>query len=126
MRYRAFVSGSTVAVVLAVWALVAVPLTGQTQAVAPRMTAKSRTPPRTPWGKPDLQGTWDFRTVTPLERPAELAGKEVLTAAEAAEFEKGALVRADRDRNVPAGNVGDYNQFWYDRGTEVAGTRRSH
>ena len=125
MRYRAFVSGSTVAVVLAVWALVAVPLTGQTQAVAPRMTAKSRTPPRTPWGKPDLQGTWDFRTVTPLERPAELAGKEVLTAAEAAEFEKGALVRADRDRNVPAGNVGDYNQFWYDRGTEVAGTRRT-
>ena len=125
MRYRAFVSGSTVAVVLAVWALVPVPLTGQTQAVAPKMTAKSRTPPRTPWGKPDLQGTWDFRTVTPLERPAELAGKEVLTAAEAAEFEKGALVRADRDRNVPAGNVGDYNQFWYDRGTEVAGTRRT-
>ena len=49
----------------------------------------------------------------------------MLTAAEAAEFEKGALVRADRDRNVPAGNVGDYNQFWYDRGTEVAGTRRT-
>ena len=91
MRYRAFVSGSTVAVVLAVWALVAVPLTGQTQAVAPRMTAKSRTPPRTPWGKPDLQGTWDFRTVTPLERPAELAGKEVLTAAEAAELRRGPL-----------------------------------
>ena len=67
MRDRAFVSGSTVAVVLAVWALVAVPLTGQTQTVAPKMTAKSRTPPRTPWGKPDLQGTWDFRTVTPLE-----------------------------------------------------------
>ena len=101
MRYRALVSGSTVAVVLAVWALVAVPLTGQTQAVAPMMTAKSRTPPRTPWGKPDLQGTWDFRTVTPLERPAELAGKEVLTAAEAAEFEKGALVRADRDVTSP-------------------------
>jgi hypothetical protein len=125
MRYRAFVSGSTVAVVLAVWALVPVPLTGQTQAVPPKTTTKSGPPPRTPWGKPDLQGTWDFRTVTPLERPAELAGKEVLTAAEAAEFEKGALVRADRDRNVPAGNVGDYNQFWYDRGTEVAGTRRT-
>ena len=125
MRYRAFVSRSTVAVVLAVWALVPVPLTGQTQAAAPKMTAKSGTPPPTPWGQPDLQGTWDFRTVTPLERPAELAGKAVLTAAEAAEFEKGALVRSDRDRNVPAGNVGDYNQFWYDRGTEVAGTRRT-
>ena len=57
MRYRAFVSGSTVAVVLAAWALVPVPLTGQTQAVAPKMTAKSGTPPRTAWGKPDLQGT---------------------------------------------------------------------
>ena len=34
-------------------------------------------------------------------------------------------MRNDRDRNVPAGNVGDYNQFWYDRGTEVAGTRRT-
>ena len=75
--------------------------------------------------QPDLQGVWDFRTVTPLERPAELAGKEVLTAAEAAEVEKQAAVRDDRDRNVPAGNVGDYNQFWYDRGTQVAGTRRT-
>ena len=24
--------------------------------------------PRTPWGHPDLQGTWDYRTITPLER----------------------------------------------------------
>ena len=68
---------------------------------------------------------WDFRTATPLERPAELAGKEFLTQAEAAEFEKQSAVRNDRDRNVPEGNVGDYNQFWYDWGTEVAGTRRT-
>ena len=39
---------------------------------------------RTPWGDPDLQGVWDFRTLTPLERPAELADKEFLTAEEAA------------------------------------------
>ena len=89
-----------------------------------RNTAKADTL-RTSWGKPDLQGVWDFRTVTPLERPPELANKATLTAAEAAEFEKQASVRNDRDRNVPAGNVGDYNQFWYDRGTEVAGTRRT-
>jgi hypothetical protein len=60
-----------------------------------------------------------------LERPDELAGKEFLTAAEAAEFEKRSAVRNDRDRNVPDGNVGDYNQFWYDRGTQIAGTRRT-
>ena len=40
--------------------------------------------PRTSWGQPDLQGVWDFRTATPLERPEELAGKEVLSDEEAA------------------------------------------
>ena len=34
---------------------------------------------RTPWGDPDLQGVWDFRTITPLERPAELADQAFLT-----------------------------------------------
>ena len=42
--------------------------------------------PRTPWGQPDLQGVWDFRTITPLERPSDLAGKPVLTDEEAARF----------------------------------------
>ncbi len=31
--------------------------------------------PRTSWGHPDLQGVWSTATITPLERPAELAGK---------------------------------------------------
>ena len=31
--------------------------------------------PRTPWGEPDLQGVWDFRTVTPMERPDEFEGR---------------------------------------------------
>ena len=29
--------------------------------------------PRTAWGEPDLMGIWDFRTMTPLQRPADLA-----------------------------------------------------
>ena len=40
----------------------------------PRRTQRTRSPPptpRTPWGHPDLQGTWDYRTITPLERPRE-------------------------------------------------------
>jgi hypothetical protein len=49
--------------------------------------------PRTPWGHPDLQGRWTNATVTPLERPAELAGKEFFTAEEAAEYQKHALER---------------------------------
>ena len=40
------------------------------------LAAQNRTAPatlRTAWGAPYLQGTWDFHTVTPLERPEELA-----------------------------------------------------
>jgi hypothetical protein len=124
MRYRAFVP-STVATMLAVWAFVPVSLMGQTPAKTPNASARSGTVPRTSWGKPDLQGVWDFRTVTPLERPAELAGKEVLTPAEVVEFEKREVERNNRDRNVPAGNVGDYNDFWYDRGRQAVGGRRT-
>jgi hypothetical protein len=68
---------------------------------------------------------WDFRTVTPLERPKELAGKDVLSASEVGDFERQAAVRNNRDTNVPAGDVGDYNEFWYDRGSAVVGTKRS-
>ena len=41
--------------------------------------------PRTPWGDPDLQGVWDYWTFTPLERPDQFAGRDRLTAEEAAE-----------------------------------------
>ena len=46
--------------------------------------ASQWTAPRTADGRPNLQGILDFRTITPLERPSELAGKEVLTLEEAA------------------------------------------
>ena len=42
--------------------------------------------PRTPDGQPDLQGVWANNNATPLERPAEWAGKERLTAEELAEL----------------------------------------
>ena len=35
--------------------------------------------PRLADGTPDLQGVWDFASVTPLQRPEEMAGKEFLT-----------------------------------------------
>ena len=55
-------------------------LDGQTAAPVSKRTA-NLTVPRTPDGQPDLQGVWNYGTATPLQRPAEFAGKKVLTPA---------------------------------------------
>lgn len=55
---------------------------------ATAQTTGSGEPPRTAWGRPDLNWVWDFRTVTPLERLDALAGKAVLTEEEAAAVEE--------------------------------------
>ena len=87
--------------------------------------------PRTPWGQPDLQGIWDFRTITPIERPEELGDKEFWTAEEVASQEQEALDRdrelweAEARRTEAGGNVGAYNNFWMDRGTKPVETRRT-
>jgi hypothetical protein len=80
--------------------------------------------PRLPDGRPDLQGVWDFRTVTPLERPDEFAGQGELTAEQLAARE--ARVRqAPVDRPPPRGSVGGYNQFWFDTRADAGGDRRT-
>ena len=60
--------------------------------------------PRTPWGAPDLSGYWDYRSTTPLQRPAELAGKAVLTPAEEAAYltERHAAIGRERDLQLNA------------------------
>src|ERR1700704_1007027 len=78
-------------------------------------------------GHRDLQGTWSFSTLTALERPAEFAGKEFLTDAEAAAFAKRTMERNNRDNRDPSNREADvggaYNEFWWDRGTTVAKVR---
>ena len=86
--------------------------------------AQGWTAPRTPWGEPDIQGVWDFRTVTPMERPDEFEGQEFLTFEEAAALEQQA-VENQVDRPPRAGDPGTYNQFWMDFGTNIIGTRRT-
>ena len=92
--------------------------------------------PRTSWGHPDLQGVWDFRTITPMERPHELAGKQVLSEEEAAAYEAEVNRQQNRDLIDPAkggasyapeseGGVVPYNEFWYDRGSSLVEGRRT-
>ena len=83
---------------------------------------------RTPWGHPDLQGIWDYATITPMERPSEFAGKEVLTPEEAAEFERRTLQQRSPDRRdggAQADVARAYNEFWWDYGKNVVGTRQT-
>ena len=111
----------------------AVPATTATDTAKTSGTAKNWTPPRTADGEPDLQGVWDYRTITPMERPKELGTKAFFTEAEAAEYEKKENQRQNRDLIdpeqgglfYPPGGVVPYNEFWYDRGNKVAGTKRT-
>jgi hypothetical protein len=93
-------------------------------AAAKAPSGKTWVPPTTPDGQPDLQGTWTNATITPFERPAELASKAVLTPEEAAELEKRAAENRV-DRPPKPGDVGAYNQVWFDSGTRVVSTRQT-
>jgi len=88
--------------------------------------------PRTEHGHPDFQGFYTFRTITPLNRPPELADKAVLTPEEAAEWEEFENQRQNRDLIVDSvGGAGyppgviSYNEFWYERGSETIASRRT-
>ena len=99
-----------------------------TPAAAAAQTAE---PPRTAWGDPDLQGVWDYSSITPMQRPERFGDRAFLTREEAATLEQDA---AARDRNAAAApprravageNVGAYNLFWMDLGTRVVEDRRT-
>ena len=119
MNHRLCTSLNTVAMGVVVLSLSAVPAAAQTDT------------PRTAWGQPDLQGVWDFRSITPMQRPEEQADKEFLTEEEAAQIEQDAVDRDIRlwnrdSRRTEAGeSVGGYNNFWLDRGLKTVGTRRT-
>ena len=92
--------------------------------------------PRTASGKPDLSGTYDVATLTPLQRPQAFGDNLYLTREQAEDFTARDRARkaedaqqSDPNREAPpqggdgsagaAGNVGGYNAFWIDNGDTV-------
>ena len=128
MSHRSLSSAGPLAVVIATVWLAGVPAAGQ----APSATAtfsiprSTYTPPKTPWGDPDLQGMYDNHNIIPLERPANLAGKKTLTDAELAAFAKNrgagneslCASKDERCRNASVSQldrVGGYDGWWVPR-----------
>ncbi|MDG2040313.1 MAG: hypothetical protein P8J30_07495 [Ilumatobacter sp.] len=97
-------------------------------AVSATAAAQTRSSSRLADGTPNLQGVWDFRTLTPLQRPEDRGDQTQLTPEEIAEIEQNArqsAIDADRPSEVRTeplpvgGNVGGYNNYWFDRGAGV-------
>jgi hypothetical protein len=116
--------------------IVAVVLAGNptldAQAPVTSGTARPWPVPRTPDGRPDLQGIWTNATLTPLERPGPLADRPFFTEEEARALEAQAAGRqaaADepraREQALARGDIGSYNQFWFDSGTTILPTRQT-
>jgi hypothetical protein len=118
---------------------------GSLAAQAPTGAAAARSIPRTPDGRPNLQGIYNVETITPVERPAGVTSlvltREQAAALEAYEAQRNATSAEPSDPNREAppvggaklapksyqeilfaaggGTVGGYNNFWLAMGTKV-------
>jgi hypothetical protein len=66
--------------------------------------------------------------LTPLERPAEFAGKQFLSDADVERIVRQSAARHTEENGpapLPRGSVGGYNQFWYEPGRAVVPDRRT-
>ncbi len=121
---------TVIAVAIAMAAVAPIPAGAQ--------SAQSETVMRTPDGQPHISGIFTFRTLTPLQRPSALEGRETLGAEEAAQFEASERIRLNRDLFDPEtgapnagyqpraeGGVLSYNEFWYERGVELTADKRT-
>jgi hypothetical protein len=96
---------------------------------APPSSTRGRSAPipRMSDGKPDMNGSWSYATLTPLERPGSLSAKTEFTEEEAAEFQAETLKNRNQDRRDGRGTNADvgraYNDFWWDFGRNVSGTQ---
>jgi hypothetical protein len=88
-------------------------------------SARAQTTTRLPWGDPDLEGIWTNATLTTLQRAPELGTKAFFTADEAAAWEKQRVQATNADRPLSAGDVGAYNDAFFERGTRGVKSRRT-
>src|SRR5258705_1778340 len=69
------------------------------------------TVPRTAWGDPDLQGVYTFATLTPFQRPAAQAKKDVLTEEETKALEE--ELKKKQTENIATNEHFSYNALWF-------------
>jgi hypothetical protein len=95
------------------------------QTAAGAAPAEPYTVPRTSWGDPDLQGVWDYRTITPMERRPELGDRAYYTEEEIAQLEGRAARRMEQppDENTPVGLV--HAEYLTDPGRFLDESRRT-
>jgi len=93
---------------------------------APADASAATAPPRTSWGDPDLQGVWDYRTITPMERRPELGDREFYTEDEVAQLEGRAARRMDKPPDPNAPNTGlIHAEYLTDPGRHVDDSHRT-
>jgi hypothetical protein len=80
----------------------------------PSTLAAGQSTLQTPWGHPDLQGTWSNSTTTPMERPADLEGREFLTEEERAARNPDSGFSTEIPSEIMP--TGAYNDFWLEQG----------
>jgi hypothetical protein len=129
MERMGFAARSAFAIVFAMWSsgLVLAGSTWKLSSAAEAQSTRSSTAKSTlrmPWGRPDLSGVWNYSSMTPLERPAQLSGKSTFASKEEAdEFAKRELERTTYDNRSGGGdadNARAYNEFWMERGLNVS------